>query len=100
MSTPINPHTAPHDPVYYASLPSIPHRAAYLLRRGVVAVLRIDPDKMEPGWVADVTGVGQLPCGYHPTADAAVQVGTDWLKGVAGDVMLFDVSPNVDEVKP
>lgn len=88
MSTAMNPHTAAHDPVYYQSLPSVPHRAAYLLRRGLVAVLSIDPDKMNVGYFAHVKGVGKLPCDLQPTEEAAVQVATDWLKGVAGDVEL------------
>lgn len=88
MSTPMNPHTAAHDPVYYGSLPSIPERAAYLLRRGVVAVLSIDPEKMDVAYCAHVNGVGRVPVGYHLTAESAVQAGTDWLKVMAGDVDL------------
>ena len=54
-------------------------RAQYLLDKGVIAQLDIDPENLEPGYLAAVPGVSTLPCGYHPTEAEAIQAGTDWL---------------------
>ena len=58
-------------------------RAEYLLAKGVVAKLEIDPDAMKPGYAAHVVNIGKLPCGYHETEQAAVDAGADWLHAKA-----------------
>lgn len=72
MSTPDN----------YASM-TVQQRAHYLLAKGVVARLGIDPIALKPGYAAHVADVGGLPCGYHDTEQKAVDVGTAWLKAKA-----------------
>ena len=65
---------------------NVQQRAEYLLAKGVTAKLGFDRDAMEPGYYAQVDDMGQLPCGYHKSAAAAIESGTAWLrqKAVAG----------------
>lgn len=58
---------------------SVQQRAEYLLSKGVVAKLDIDPDALAPGYAAHVVGAGKLPCGYHDSEQAAIDAGTAWL---------------------
>ena len=60
-------------------------RAAHLLDIGVSADLDMNRTTLEPGFVAAVNGVGYLPCGYHPTEQAAIEAGTKWLREKAQD---------------
>jgi hypothetical protein len=58
-------------------------RAQFLLDKGVVAQLDIDPVKIEPAYLAAVPGIGSLPCGYFETEGDAVTAGTNWLRAIA-----------------
>ncbi len=64
---------------------SVSERAVYLLAKGVEAKLTIDPEALAPAYTAHVIGVGKLPCGYHASEQAAIEAGTAWLKGKAGN---------------
>ena len=56
-------------------------RAGHLLGIGVEAKLDIDPEALEPGYVAHVIGVGKLlACGYHESEQAAIEAGNAWLR--------------------
>jgi hypothetical protein len=59
---------------------NVQQRAEYLLTLGVEAKLDIDPEEQLPGFVAHVTGVGKLPCGYHGSPQEAIDAGTAWLR--------------------
>lgn len=59
---------------------NLKQRAEYLLGKGVIAKLDIDPDTMTPGYSAHVNGFARLPCGYHQSEKSAVEAGTSWLK--------------------
>ncbi len=63
---------------------SVQQRAKHLLSLGVFAKLGIDPDAMQPGYSANVRGIGMLPCGYHQDEQAAIDAGTAWLRAKAG----------------
>lgn len=56
-------------------------RAGHLLEIGVEAKLDIDTEALQPGYVANVIGVGKLlACGYHDSEQAAIDAGTAWLR--------------------
>lgn len=62
---------------------NVQQRAEYLLAKGVEAKLDIDPETLAPGYAAHVIGVGELPCGYHHSEQAAIDAGTAWLRAKA-----------------
>ena len=62
---------------------TVQQRAEYLLEKGVVAKIDIDPDSIAPAYVAYVAGVGKLFCGYHNTEDAAIDAGIAFLRAKA-----------------
>lgn len=63
-------------------------RAEYLLMKGVVAKIEIDPDALEPGYAPHVAGVGRLlACGYHKSERAAIEAGEAWLRAVAKELV-------------
>lgn len=55
-------------------------RALYLLGKGIEAKIEIDEERLAPGFVAHVIGVGKLPCGYHESERAAIEAGEAWLR--------------------
>ncbi len=65
----------------YGSM-AVPQRAAFLLGKGVTAMLLIDPGEMKPGWRAHAAGC-QLPSGWHQSEADAVRAGVAWLESKA-----------------
>lgn len=70
-------------PENYSTM-SVQERAKFLLSQGLEAKLDIDPDKLEPGFVAYVHEVGKLPCGFYSSEPDAIAAGLAWLNEKAG----------------
>lgn len=72
----------PADRKEYEALTNTADRAKWLLRKGVVAKLTIDPEKLAPAYQAYSSGCS-LP-NYYQTAEDAVVKSTAWLAAMAG----------------
>ena len=66
----------------YEALQGQEARAKWLLAKGIVAKLTINPDKLEPAYQATAAGCA-LP-NYYSTAEEAVAKSTAWLAKLAG----------------
>lgn len=77
----------PNLPVNFESM-TLPERCKFMLARGVEAI-NIAAEAEIPAWVPRVRGIGAMSLGKFESAEIAVRMGIDYLRGLAGDFNPF-----------